>query len=102
MNRRTFLHTALMAGGALSLGGNALAQNDKASLTPPRKLVLGAPLTHSDWMLKPGIAWGEEGVHHITAFYRPAAAHTCRRCQQQYFAHPALNPFHACRHHSGY
>ena len=44
----------------------------------------------------------EEGVHHITAFYRPAAAHTCRRCQQQYFAHPALNPFHACRHHSGY
>ncbi len=44
----------------------------------------------------------EEGVHHITAFYRPAAAHTCRRCQQQYFAHPALNPSQACRHHAGY
>jgi len=44
----------------------------------------------------------EEGVHHITAFYRPAAAHTCRRCQQQYFAHPALNPSQACRHHTGY
>ena len=32
---------------------------------PPRKLTLGAPLTHSDWMLKPGIAWGEEGVRHM-------------------------------------
>jgi hypothetical protein len=31
----------------------------------PEKFILSAPLTHSDWMLKPGIAWGPEGVRHM-------------------------------------
>jgi 8-oxo-dGTP pyrophosphatase MutT (NUDIX family) len=29
------------------------------------KLILGVPLTHSDWMLKSGMAWGEPGVRHM-------------------------------------
>src|SRR2546423_15719417 len=29
------------------------------------KLILCAPLTHPDWMLKPGIDWGPQGVHHM-------------------------------------
>lgn len=42
--------------GALSLRVKA---NDQ------RKLILCAPLTHSDWMLKPGMQWGEAGVRHM-------------------------------------
>ncbi len=30
-----------------------------------KRLVLGAPLTHPDWMLRDGVAWGPEGVHHM-------------------------------------
>jgi hypothetical protein len=29
------------------------------------KFILSAPLTHSDWMLREGVAWGPEGVHHM-------------------------------------
>ena len=29
------------------------------------KLIFGAPLTHSDWILKAGIPWGEAGVRHM-------------------------------------
>jgi hypothetical protein len=29
------------------------------------KLILSAPLTHSDWFLKPKMAWGPEGVKHM-------------------------------------
>ncbi len=29
------------------------------------KLLLSAPLTHSDWMLRDGVVWGAEGVHHM-------------------------------------
>ena len=36
-----------------------------ASSTPAEKLPLSAPLTHSDWMLKPGMKWGPEGVYHM-------------------------------------
>jgi hypothetical protein len=36
-----------------------------ASPTADPKLTLSAPLTHSDWILKPGIQWGPEGVHHM-------------------------------------
>jgi hypothetical protein len=42
----------------------ALADEETASAPRP-KFVLGAPLTHSDWMLKPGMAWGEGGVRHM-------------------------------------
>ncbi|HPO13877.1 MAG TPA: family 10 glycosylhydrolase [Candidatus Hydrogenedentes bacterium] len=31
----------------------------------PPKFVLNAPVTHSDWMLRDGVAWGPEGVHHM-------------------------------------
>src|SRR5688500_15130571 len=29
------------------------------------KLILSAPLTHSDWFLKPGMPWGPDGVKHM-------------------------------------
>jgi glycosyl hydrolase family 10 len=29
------------------------------------RLRLSAPLTHSDWVLKDGVAWGDEGVRHM-------------------------------------
>ncbi|MEO7300148.1 MAG: twin-arginine translocation signal domain-containing protein, partial [Verrucomicrobiota bacterium] len=64
MNRRNFLKRAVVGAGALPFGFNALAQNEKSTVAP-RKLILGSPLTHSDWMLKPNVAWGEEGVRHM-------------------------------------
>ncbi|UCH35102.1 MAG: family 10 glycosylhydrolase [Armatimonadota bacterium] len=30
-----------------------------------RRLILSAPLTHSDWMLREGVAWGPQGVRHM-------------------------------------
>lgn len=36
--------------------GNALADT---------RLTLSAPVTHSDWMLRDGVAWGPEGVRHM-------------------------------------
>ena len=63
MNRRDFLKLAAISGGALPLGFEVLAQNERAA--DPHKFILSAPLTHSDWMLKPGVAWGEAGVHHM-------------------------------------
>ena len=38
----------------------------------PRKFILSAALTHSDWMLKPNISWGEKGVRHMLD--------ACREC----------------------
>jgi uncharacterized lipoprotein YddW (UPF0748 family) len=32
---------------------------------PTSPLVLGVPLTHSDWMLRPNVAWGPEGIHYM-------------------------------------
>ncbi len=46
------------------------AKNDPTSKT--NNLILGVPLTHSDWMLKPGIPWGPAGVHHMLD--------TCKAC----------------------
>src|SRR4051812_27676513 len=63
MKRRDFLKTTLVTGSGLSAGFNLLAE---APVPPsPKKFVLSAPLTHSDWMLKVGMAWGEEGVRHM-------------------------------------
>jgi hypothetical protein len=61
MNRRTFLKTA--AAGCALVTTRAWSRGEDAP--PAGKLVLSAPLTHSDWMLKPGIAWGAEGVRHM-------------------------------------
>src|SRR5689334_13544331 len=59
MTRRRFLKTTALAGLGLSARGfGAATQKGK-------KLILSAPLTHSDWMLKPGVAWGAEGVRHM-------------------------------------
>lgn len=74
MNRREFLKTtaaAAVLGPPLFAG----AEDDKSASSPRRlqdQLILSAPLTHSDWMLKPGIAWGPEGVRHMLD--------TCKAC----------------------
>jgi hypothetical protein len=38
-----------------------MAEGEAAGQT----LVLSAPLTHSDWMLRDGVVWGPEGVRHM-------------------------------------
>src|SRR2546426_11300766 len=63
MTRRQFLKASLAAGCGLSAASVGAVEGG-----PPGaegKLILSAPLTHSDWMLKPGIAWGAEGVRHM-------------------------------------
>jgi glycosyl hydrolase family 10 len=64
MNRRAFLKTTFSAAAALPFGSGVCDEIEKSPVTT-RKLILGAPLTHSDWMLKPNIAWGEAGVRHM-------------------------------------
>jgi hypothetical protein len=59
MNRRTFLGSLAAAGAA------CLAAPSRADEPPDAKLILSAPLTHSDWMLKPNIEPGEAGVRHM-------------------------------------
>lgn len=56
INRRRFLKT-LAATGAFPCG--VLGSSADA------KLILSAPLTHSDWILKAGMVWGEPGVRHM-------------------------------------
>jgi hypothetical protein len=53
INRRKFLQLSIAAGAALCVEAQE------------RKLILGAPLTHSDWILKAGTEWGEPGVRHM-------------------------------------
>jgi hypothetical protein len=69
MNRRAFLKTAAAATAGLSclrtLHGAAPGGDDA-------KLFFGVPLTHSDWMLKPGMKWGEPGVRHMLDACRAA------------------------------
>jgi hypothetical protein len=64
MNRRAFLTGSLRTGCALTLLDKGFAE-DPILPQADRKLVLSAPLTHSDWMLKPGITWGTAGVRHM-------------------------------------
>ncbi len=63
MHRREFLTKTALATAVLPFAYHALGQNNAAA--SPKKFVLGAPLTHSDWMLKPNIAWGPKGVQHM-------------------------------------
>lgn len=62
ISRRNFLQgtAAVCAGawGARFLPAAALAGDDQ-------RLLLTSPLTHPDWMMKPGIAWGPAGVRHM-------------------------------------
>lgn len=63
MNRRKFLASTLLASCAPSFVPRAFA--DERPSPNAGKLFLGAPLTHSDWVLKAGIPWGEAGVRHM-------------------------------------
>jgi hypothetical protein len=59
LTRRQFTQTLTAAGAVLSLPKSLRAAGE------PSKLTLSAPLTHSDWLLKPGIPAGAEGVKHM-------------------------------------
>ena len=37
----------------------------------------------------------EESMHHVIAFFRPAAVRTCQRCHKQFFCNTSLNPFNS-------
>lgn len=72
--RRTFIQTVFSNAGAAILlpsssGFAAVSESTQISAnaekTNQTKLPFSAPLTHSDWMLKPGMKWGPEGVHHM-------------------------------------
>jgi uncharacterized lipoprotein YddW (UPF0748 family) len=63
MNRRQFLKTSLATSCVLQIVPHCFAAEGKPADT--EKLILSAPLTHSDWILKPGIPWGMEGVKHM-------------------------------------
>src|SRR5262249_25878546 len=60
--RRRFLKTVAASAAAVVLPATC-------AITAPAgvdsTLPLSAPLTHSDWMLKAGMKWGPEGVHHM-------------------------------------
>jgi hypothetical protein len=63
MNRRDSIRSSIVAGCSASTFTRSLgAAKDSAR---PDKLILSAPLTHSDWILKPGIPWGEPRVRHM-------------------------------------
>lgn len=43
----------------------AAGAQDGAQTPAKTPVVLGAPLTHSDWMLRDGVEWGPAGVRHM-------------------------------------
>ena len=49
---------------AVLLVGETAAQESAAPEAESR-VRLGVPVTHSDWMLRDGVAWGAEGVRHM-------------------------------------
>jgi hypothetical protein len=63
MKRRQFLKSALVTLCGAPAFARALEQAGES--TRPDTLILSAPLTHSDWILKAGIPWGEAGVRHM-------------------------------------
>lgn len=77
-SRRNLLKAALIsAAGTTTIGGmtvGRVASRARAAVPAtapstapalPDRLPFSAPLTHSDWMLRPGVAWGEAGVRHM-------------------------------------
>jgi hypothetical protein len=62
MNRREFLQYGLAASSALFAFERPRVCRGTSS---PRRFTLSAPLTHSDWMIKPHIKWGPDGVRHM-------------------------------------
>lgn len=65
VSRRDLIRTAIAAAGLKAVGAQGLAPASSTTNAASGKLILGAPLTHSDWMLKPGIEWGPAGVRHM-------------------------------------
>src|SRR5688572_28238025 len=67
--RRSFLRSAtaasISAAWIARSASIASAAADNAAADAGDKLVLSAPLTHSDWMLRPNIPWGDAGVRHM-------------------------------------
>jgi uncharacterized lipoprotein YddW (UPF0748 family) len=60
--RRTFIKTSAAALCAVGVTPAIYAQTQGAA---EQKFILSAPLTHSDWILKPNIPWGFDGVKHM-------------------------------------
>jgi hypothetical protein len=58
MRRRQFLKSALAAVCCAPVFARGSGREEE-------KLILSAPLTHSDWILKAGMIWGEPGVRHM-------------------------------------
>jgi hypothetical protein len=61
-----------MTAGTLAAAGCMGGSVVKAGIADGAKLILSVPLTHSDWMLKPNMAWGAAGVRHMLD--------TCKAC----------------------
>ena len=72
VSRRELIRAAIAAGVLHATRANALVSSPRPMTSSADKLVLGAPLTHSDWMLKPGIESGPAGVRHMLD--------TCKAC----------------------
>lgn len=65
MKRRKFIRNATIAVAAAAVRARLFSAQDQGSRPNQPRFILGAPLTHSDWMLRPNVAWGEEGVRHM-------------------------------------
>jgi hypothetical protein len=68
ITRRSFIRGAAAgaAASAIAVPLVAKAQATRQATTQANdKLILCAPLTHSDWMLRPGIEWGMPGIKHM-------------------------------------
>jgi hypothetical protein len=63
ITRRTFIRAAAATGASLPF--ITRAQTAPAPAAETDKLIFCAPLTHSDWMLRPGIEFGMPGVRHM-------------------------------------
>lgn len=50
---------------AFVLAACAAAAPDTPAPQPADRLILSAPVTHSDWMLRDGVAWGPAGIRHM-------------------------------------
>src|SRR5437016_6072181 len=60
ISRRTFMKS-LAGAAAATIPFTCVVAMDGSGTN----LTFSAPLTHSDWMLKPNVKWGPEGVHHM-------------------------------------
>lgn len=73
ISRRQLIAKSIALSAASFLACQSNADSSKSVSKPSNEeLTLGVPLTHSDWMLKPGIPWGPAGVHHMLD--------TCKAC----------------------